>query len=168
MRVFQDFKPEDVENGAYVFSGRKFLVTAGDGTRVNTTAASNGGVGQMWGKRVTFICVRNNRFTKQLIDAAGEYSLSFLDHEEFRGAIKYLEAVSGKDEDKLKGARLNVGYYEGVPYIEEANNVIVCKVLYRKEIGKDGFIESILPEVEAKEVNDYVIYVGEIKKVLLR
>lgn len=168
MRVFQDFNPEEVENGSYVFSGRKFLVTAGDGTRYNTTAASNGGIGQMWGKRVTFICVRKDRYTKDIIDASGEYSLSFLDNEEFRGAIKYLEAVSGKDEDKLKGARLNLCYHEGVPYIEESSNAIICKVLYRKEIGIDGFIESILPEVESKEVKDYVIYVGEIKKVLIR
>ena len=168
MRVFQDFNPEEVENGAYVFSGRKFLVTAGDGTRYNTTAASNGGVGQMWGKRVTFICVRKDRYTKDIIDAAGEYSLSFLDNEEYRGAIKYLEAVSGKDEDKLKGARLNLCYHEGVPYIEESSNAIICKVLYRKEIGIDGFIKEVLPEVEAKEVKDYVIYVGEIKKVLIR
>lgn len=168
MRVFQDFNTEEVENGAYVFSSRKFLVTAADGTKTNTAVSSNGGVGQMWGKRVTFICVRKDRYTKQLIDASGEYSLSFLDNDEFRGAIKYLEAVSGKDEDKLKGARLNVGYHDGIPYIEEASNVIVCKVLYRKEIGIDGFISSILPEVEEKEVKDYVIYVGEIKKVLIR
>ena len=168
MRVFQDFNAYEVENGAYVFSGRKFLVTAGDGTRVNTTAVSNGGVGQMWGKRVTFICVRKDRYTKQIIDASGEYSLNFLDNDEYRGAIKYLEAVSGKDEDKIKGARLNLCFYEGVPYIEEASNAIICKVLYRKEIGVDGFIPSILPEVEQKEVKDYVIYVGEIMKVLIR
>jgi hypothetical protein len=41
-------------------------------------------------------------------------------------------------------------------------------VLYRKEIGVDGFVKSILPEVEEKEIADYVIYVGEIKKVLIR
>ena len=168
MRVFQPVDPQDIENGAYVFSGRRFLVTAGDGTKVNTTAASNGGVGQMWGKRVTFICVRKDRYTKELIDASGEYSLSFLDNEQYRGAMKYLVAVSGRDEAKIKGARLNVGYYKGVPLIEEASNVIICRVLYRKEIGPDGFIESILPEVEEKEIADYVIYVGEIKKVLVR
>jgi len=82
--------------------------------------------------------------------------------------MKYLVAVSGRDEDKIKGARLNVGYYQGVPLIEEASNVIICRVLYKKEIGVDGFIKSILPEVEEKEIADYVIYVGEIKKVLIR
>lgn len=168
MRVFQDFKPEQVENGAYVFDNRKFLVTATDGTRVNTTAASNGGVGQMWGKRVTYVCVRENRFTKQLIDAAGAYSLSFLDNEEYRGAIKYLEAVSGKDEDKLKGARLNVNFHEGIPYIEEASNVLICKVIYRKEIGLDGFVNDLYAEAQKREIDKYVIYMGEIEKVLIR
>ena len=168
MRVFQDFNPEEVENGAYVFSGRKFLVTATDGTRINTTASSNGGVGQMWGRRVTYVCVRESRYTRELIDKTGEYSLSFIDNEEYRGAIKYLEAVSGRDEDKLKGARLGVGFHDGIPYIEEASNVLICKVIYRKEIGLDGFSSDLLAEAQKKEIDKYIIYVGEITKVLIR
>ncbi|MCR5156025.1 MAG: flavin reductase [Butyrivibrio sp.] len=168
MRVFQPVDPEDIESGAYTFSGRKFLVTAGDETRVNTTAASNGGVGQMWGKRVIFVCVRENRYTKELIDASEEFSLSFLDNNEYRGAMKYLEAVSGKDEDKLKGARLNVCYHEGVPFIEESSNVIICRVLYKKEIGTDGFVDEAIRDEFYKGDNKHVIYVGEIMKVLVR
>ena len=168
MRVFQDFNPEEVESGSFTFSGKKFLVTAGDGTKVNTAVTGNGGIGQMWGKRVTFICVRKNRYTREIIDSAGKYSLSFIDNDEFRGAIKYLEAVSGKDEDKIKGARLNVGYFEGVPFIEEASNVIICNVIYKKEIGKDGFVDTYTPDALPKDFEDYVIYVGEIKKVLIR
>ena len=168
MRVFQPVDPEDVESGAYIFSARKFLVTAGDGTRVNTTAVSNGGVGQMWGKRVVFICVRENRYTKELIEASGEFSLSFLDNNEYRGAIKYLEAVSGRDEDKLKGARLNICYHESVPFIEESSNVIICKVLYRKAIGTDGFVDETICDEFYKGDNRHIIYVGEIIKVLVR
>lgn len=168
MRVFQPVEPEEIESGAYKFSGNKFLVTADDGTKVNTTAASYGGVGQMWGKRVTLICVRKDRFTRELIDKSGEYSLSFLDNNEYRGAMKYLEAVSGKDEDKLKGARLNVGYYEGVPYIEESSNVLICKVIYKSEIIKDGFVDPSIPQEFYKNDDYHIIYVGELKKVLIR
>lgn len=168
MRVFQPVEPEDIENGAYVFNGNKLLITAGDGTKVNTTAASNGGVGQMWGRRVIFICVRENRYTRELIEASGEFSLSFLDNNEYRGAIKYLEAVSGRDEDKLKGARLNVGYHEGVPFIEESSNVLICKVIYRKEIGTDGFWDKSFQEEFYKNGAKHIIYVGEITKVLVR
>lgn len=168
MRVFQPVEPEEIESGAYTFNGRKLLVTAGDGTRVNTGVAANGGVGQMWGKRVTFICVRENRYTKELIEASGEYSLSFLDNNEYRGAFKYLEAVSGKDEDKIKGARLNVGYHEGVPFIEESSNVLICKVLYRKEIGQEGFVDKSFQDDFYKDGSKHIIYVGELMKVLIR
>ncbi len=168
MRVFQPVEPEEIESGAYIFSNRKTLITSSDGTNVNTTAVSYGGVGQMWGKRVTFICVRKNRYTRELLDASNEYSISFLDNEEYRGAMKYLEAVSGRDEDKIKGARLNVGYYKGVPLIEEASNVLICRVLYRDEIDQNGFLDKSIPEEIYKNGDNHVIYVGEITKVLIR
>lgn len=168
MRVFQPVEPEEIENGAYEFGGKKFLITACDGDKVNTTAVSYGGVGQMWGKRVTLICVRKNRYTRELLDASKEYSISFLDNEEFRGALKYLEAVSGRDEDKIKGARLNVGYYQGVPLIEEASNVIICRVLFRAELDPKGFIDETIPEECYKGKDNHMIYVGEITKILIR
>ncbi len=168
MRVFQPVEPEEIESGAYAFGGRKFLVTSCDGDKVNTTAVSYGGVGQMWGKRVTLICVRKNRYTRELLDASKEYSISFLDNDEFRGALKYLEAVSGRDEDKIKGARLNITYHEGVPFIEESSNVIICKVIYKKEIGLTGFVDDSIPEEFYKDKDSHIIYVGEITKILIR
>ncbi len=168
MRVFQPVDPEDIESGAYAFDGRKMLVTACDGDKVNTTATSFGGVGQMWGKRVTFVCLRENRYTRELLDASGEYSLSFLDNNEYRGAMKYLEMVSGRDEDKLKGARLNITYHEGVPFIEESSNVIICRVIFKKEIGLTGFVDDTIPEEFYKGKDSHIIYVGEITKILIR
>ena len=168
MRVFQPVDPEEIESGAYSFSGGKMLITVSDGSKTNTTASAFGGVGQMWGKRVTFICVRKDRYTKELLDSSGEYSISFLDNHEYRGAMKYLEAVSGRDEDKLKGARLNVTYYDGVPLIEESSNVLICKVLFKTEMKEDGFFDKSIPEEFYKNGDYHVIYVGEIKKVLVR
>lgn len=168
MRVFQPVKPEDIESGPYIFDGRKMLVTSCDGDKVNTTAASFGGVGQMWGKRVTFVCVRKNRYTKDLLDASGVYSLSFLDNNEYRGAMKYLEMVSGRDEDKLKGARLHITYHDGIPLIEESSNVILCKVLYKNELDKAGFVDKSILEQFYKDDNYHVIYVGEITNILVR
>ena len=168
MRVFQPVEPEEIESGAYVFDGSKMLVTSCYGDKVNTTAVSFGGVGQMWGKRVTFVCVRKNRYTKELLDASGVYSLSFLDNKEYHGAMKYLEMVSGKDEDKLKGARLHITYHDGVPFIEESSNAILCKVIYKNEIGKSGFVSPDIPEEFYKDENYHIIYVGEITKILVR
>jgi flavin reductase (DIM6/NTAB) family NADH-FMN oxidoreductase RutF len=168
MRVFQPVEPSEIESGAYVFDGKKMLITAGDGTRVNTTATAYGGVGQMWGKKIVYACVRKNRFTRELIDASKAFSINFLDNEKYRGALKYLEMVSGKDEDKIKGARLNVTYYEGVPLIEEANNVLICKALYHGVMSEEGFLDDTIPAEFYKDGDYHVIYVGELTKVLLR
>ena len=168
MRVFQPVEPEDIESGAYTFDGRKMLVTAGVGDKVNTTAVSFGGVGQMWGRRVVFVCLRENRYTRELLDDSGDFYLSFLDNNEYRGAMKYLEMVSGRDEDKIKGARLHTTYYEGVPIIEESSNVLVCKVIFKKEVGLDGFVDMSIPEEFYKNKDSHILYVGELTKVLIR
>ena len=168
MRVIQPVDPRDIEGGAYVFDGCKMLVTAESGGKINTTAASYGGVGHLWGKRVIYVYLRSTRFTKNLIDASNEFSLSFLDNKEYRGAMKYLEMVSGKDEDKIKGARLNINYFDGVPYIDESSNVLVCKVLYKQEIDKDCFVDKSIADEYYKDGNYHIMYVGELVKVLVR
>ncbi len=168
MRVFQPVDPEEIESGAYSFGGGKMLITSSDGKKINTTAASFGGIGHMWGKRVVFICVRENRYTRELLDSSGEFSISFMDNKEYHGAMKYLEMVSGKDEDKLKGARLNICYHEGIPFIEESSNVLICKVIYKNIIDKDGFVDDSIPKEFYKDGNYHIIYVGELMKVLIR
>ena len=168
MHVFQPVNPDDIEEGAYTFNGTKFLITAGSGDKVNTTTAKWGGVGYLWNKRVVYIFLRGGRFTSELLDESGEFSLSFLNQEEFRGALKYLEAVSGRSEDKIKGARLTVNYDEGIPFIDEADNVITAKVLYRKEFREDGFVDKSLAEEFEKDGAYHIVYVGELKKILVR
>ncbi|MBR3573693.1 MAG: flavin reductase [Lachnospiraceae bacterium] len=168
MHVFQPVDPSDVDEGPFSFGGLKFLITAGEGDKVNTVATPNGGVGQLSGRRVVFIVLRGKRYTRELIDASGEFSLSFLSHTEFRGAIKYLEAVSGRNEDKIAGARLTVNYDEGIPFIDEADNVITARVLYRQELDKECCKDSGLVNEFYHDDDYYVMYVGEIKKIMIR
>ena len=169
MRVFQPVDPEDIESGPYTFVGNKIIITSTDGDKVNLTAAKWGGIGYLWDKRLVFIFVRKNRYTRELLDATGEFSVSFVDQTEFRGALKYLSLVSGRDEDKVAGSRLNIGYYEGIPYVEEAGEVLVCRTAFRQEMEKEGFIDEALAEQFYKSEDDYhVLYAGELLKILLR
>ena len=168
MHVFQPVDPGDVDEGPFNFSGKKFLITAGDGDRINTVATINGGVGQISGRRVVFIALRGKRYTSELIDVSGEFSLSFLNSTDFRGAFKYLEAVSGRNEDKIAGARLTVNYDDGIPFIDEADNVITAKVLYRQELDRDCCKDNELIDKFYKDEDYYIMYVGEIKKIMIR
>lgn len=169
MHVFQPVDPADVDEGSFNFSGIKYLITAEDGEKINTTATANGGVGRMCDRRVVFIVLRGKRYTREIIDASGEFSLSFLNNKEFRGAIKYLEMVSGRDEDKIGGARLTVNHDDGIPFIDEADNIITAKVLYRQELDRKCCLEQGLIDQFYKNDDDYyVMYVGEIQKIMIR
>ncbi len=168
MHVFQPVDPADVDEGPFNFSGLKMLITAGDGEKVNTAAASYGGVGYLCGRRVVFIVLRGKRYTREFIDASGEFSLSFLNNREFRGAIKYIELVSGRDEDKIAGARLTVNYDNGIPFIDEADNVITAKVLFRQQMDRESCKDKGIIDEFYSGDDYYVMYVGEITKIMIR
>ncbi|WP_034444997.1 flavin reductase [Butyrivibrio sp. AE2032] len=168
IHVFQPVNPEEVDEGPFTFDGGKMLVTAANGDKVNSTACSWGCVGYLWGKRVVIVYVRSSRYTKEFLDASGEFSISFLNKNDYRGALKYMEAVSGRDEDKIAGARLNVNYYEGIPFIDEADNVITCRVLYKQLYEKEGFIDDSIVDEVYKDGDYHYMYIGEITKILVR
>ncbi len=168
MHVFQPVDPADVDEGPFNFSGLKMLITAGDGEKVNTAAAAYGGVGYLCDRRVVFIVLRGKRYTREFIDASGEFSLSFLNNREFRGAIKYIELVSGRDEDKIAGARLTVNYDNGIPFIDEADNIITAKVLFRQQMDKESCKDKGIIDEFYSGDDYYVMYVGEITKIMIR
>lgn len=168
MHVFQPVDPSDVDEGAFSFNGGSMLITAAKGDKVNSMTASWGGVGYIWNKRVVFIFVRDSRYTREFLEDSKEFSLSFLNQKEFRGALKYLGAVSGRNEDKIANARLNVNYDDGIPFIDEAGAVVTAKVLFRQEFEENGFIdENLVPEFY-KNGDYHYMYVGEINKILVR
>ncbi|MBQ7615921.1 MAG: flavin reductase family protein [Butyrivibrio sp.] len=168
MHVFQPVSPEEVDDGAFTFNGGKMLISAASGDKVDSTTASYGGVGYIWGRRVIYVCVKSNRLIRDYLDDSGEFSVSFLNRTTFRGELKYMEAVSGRDEDKIANARLTVNYDDGIPFIDEADNVITAKVLFRQGCEKEGFVdESILDEFYKDGVFHHM-YIGEIQKILIR
>ncbi len=168
LHVFQPVNPEDIETGPYKFVGETILVTVADGSKVNMMAARWGGVGYIWNKRVVFIFARKSRYTRELIDASGEFSVSFMNQEKYRGAMKYIHSVSGRDEDKIAAARLNVNYYEGIPFVDEAREIITCKVVYSREFDEAGIVDESIKQ-DFYDAGDYhVLYIGEVKTILLR
>ncbi len=168
MHVFQPVDPKDVDDGAYTFNGMSMLITAEKDGKVNSMTASWGGVGYLWNKRVVFIFVRESRYTREMLDATGEFSLSFMAQDTYKRELKYMGAVSGRSEDKIKGARLNINYDNGIPFIDEAGSVITCKVLYQQLFEEDGIIDEKLIDDFYKDGDYHIMYVGEIKSILVR
>ena len=127
--------------------------------------ASWGGLGVMWGKKVAYVVIRAQRYTKEFIDASESFSLSFLS-EEFRKQLSYLGSVSGRDEDKITKSGLTLEYQEQVPYFSEGELVLICKKLFVQEFKDESFLDKSILDTWYKAGDNHYLYIAEIIDVL--
>ena len=144
------------------------LIAAERAGRVNAMTASWGGVGTVWGKDAAFIFVRKSRFTKEFIDAADTFSLTFFDRPEYAEMLSFMGRVSGRDGDKIARAALTVLHGDGTPYFAEANTVMLCRKLCCLPVSGGAFCD---PSMDARWYADHDyhdMYIGEVTQILVR
>jgi len=168
MHNFQGVDFGQMECNPFEMIGKGWmLVTAGNEEKANTMTASWGGMGVMWGKNVVFVFIRDSRFTKEFIDREGKFSLSF-PSDRYRKEMKFLGTVSGRDEDKISEAKMNVGYYKGVPYMDEGSMVIICRVMSQTPIKKEEFLDDTIDQTWYATKDYHNMYIAEITDILVR
>lgn len=143
------------------------LVTAGTRDKHNTMTASWGSVGELWGKYVTTIHIRPQRYTLELIEENDCYSLCFFD-EAYRPALNFCGTKSGRDFDKDKETGLTPCFDEAAPYYEQAKLVFICRKLYRQDMTADSFLDKSNLQRWYPEMDLHRTFIGEIVKVLVR
>ncbi len=180
---FYKLKPEDLEKidfNPFKKIGKDwFLVTAGDENSWNTMTAAWGFAGVMWGKKTLTTVIKSQRYTKSFVDNNEYFTASFFD-EEYRPALSFCGAHSGRDCDKAKETGLipiaikDEGIAYGNPYscdttaFEQASMIIVCKKSYIQPMKPECFN---VPENDAKWYADkdyHVQYIGEIVAAYVR
>ena len=168
MHTFQPIPMESFEFNPFTKIGKDWaLVTAGTKLKSNAMTVSWGGVGVLWGKNVAFIFIRDSRYTKELLDAGEFFSISFLG-ESYREALNYCGSHSGRKEDKIKNAGLNVAFRHSIPYIDEGNFVLLCKKMAATKITEDSFLVSELKDKWYADGDMHTMYVAEIIDILAR
>ena len=153
------------ENSFNMIGKDWLLITAEKDGRVNTMTASWGGLGIMWNKKVAYIFIRPQRYTKEFVDSADRLSISVLPNS-YRRELGYLGRVSGRDEDKISNANLTVKKYEDVPYFDEARLTLICKKLYAQALKEECFIDKGIIDQWYPERDYHIMYVVEIEKIL--
>lgn len=162
----KEIKHELLEENPFKIIGEDWLLlTAKKDGKVNTMTASWGGLGIMWGKKVAYIFIRPQRYTKEFVDFADKLSVSVLPSK-FKKELSYLGTVSGRDEDKISKANLTLKDYEDVPTFEEARLTLICKKLYAQELKEDCFIEKENIEKWYPNKDYHTMYVVEIENIL--
>lgn len=162
----KEIKHELFEENVFNMIGKDWLLfTAQKDGEVNTMTASWGGLGIMWNKKVAYIFIRPQRYTREFVDSADKLSISVLP-DSFRKDLVYLGTASGRDEDKISKTNLTLTSYEGVPGFEESRLTLICKKLFAQRLTEDSFIEKDIIDKWYPEKDYHIMYVVEIEKIL--
>ena len=145
---------------------RWMLVAATDKSgRTNAMTASWGGMGVLWGKKVAFVFIRPQRYTKRFVDEAAKFTLSFFD-DSYKNMLGYMGKVSGKDEDKIAKSGLTVTDRNGAPVFKEASLTLVCRKMYRDTLKEENLIDKSIIEKWYPQKDYHDVYVAEIVEEL--
>lgn len=164
---FREIKPEDFSANPFTSIGKEWmLITSGDEKSYNTMTASWGGVGVLWNKNVAFAFIRPQRYTYEFTEKNDYFSLCFFD-DEYKKALSFCGAKSGRDCDKAKETGLTPEFSEDAPYFEQAKAVLICKKLYAQPLEEQFVIDQ---NIKGNYVNNdyHKMYVGEIVKLLVK
>lgn len=167
MDTFHAISPDTFDFSPFHLVGKDWLaITAEKGGKVNAMTASWGSFGVMWGKNAAFIVVRDSRYTKECLDASEHFSLATFQDESYRKTLGYLGKASGRNEDKIKGAGLTISHQNGIPYIEEASCVFLCRKLCCQKIAPESFIDPAIQSSWYQDEDYHNLYIGEILAIL--
>lgn len=148
--------------------GRQWmLVSAGSKESFNTMTASWGGIGVLWNKNVSFVFIRDSRYTMEFVDNNEYYSLSFFNGNMMK-ELAFCGRNSGRDVDKMKETGLVPVFDEKAPTFEQAELVLICKKLYKQSMTAESFIDKGIVEQCYADNDWHEIFVGEIVDVLVK
>lgn len=168
MSKFHEISTKDLSTNTFEMIGNDWmLVTAQKEGIVNTMTASWGGFGVMWGKDVAYVVIRPQRYTKEFVDAADTFSLSFFD-DSYKSILAYCGKVSGRNEDKIGKAGLTTLQHNDTPYFEQAKTVLICKKLYAQPMQAESFINPSLLDHWYPGNDLHTLYIAEITSVLVQ
>lgn len=174
MHTFQPYPIDMLEwNPIKKLEEEGVAIVAEANGKVNATSSHNGGVGHIWGKNVIYAFLRNTRYTKELLDDSEYFSACFFDMTDKNNVrlMKVLDQLSGRNEDKLAACRVSIEHTMDVPYIDDANFIILCKKIAVVPMTENTILDdSILKsQYSDRHMDDFhTMYIGEILSIRAR
>ena len=167
MSQFKEIKVSELPFSPFELKEKWMLISAEKEGKINTMTASWGGLGIFWNKEVVFVVIRPQRYTKEFVDNAENFSLTFFD-DSYKKQLSYLGRVSGRDENKIETAGLSIVSEDNIPFFEEAETVIFAKKLYSQPTGEEFFIDKSIIGKWYPEKDFHTLYFAEITKIMVK
>ena len=149
------------------------LITSKAEGRVNSMTISWGMVGIEWAKPVFVTFIRENRFTRSLLEKNGEFTVSIPVDDSAKKILGFCGSKSGRDVDKAK--ELGLTYVEpemvSTPGVKELPLTLECKVIYKQKQDMSAMTEEARAKFYPQDVDSlstgsnkdtHVAYYGEI------
>lgn len=130
------------------------LLTTKHNGKVNTMTIGWGTIGIEWGKPIFIAYVRESRYTKQLLDGSGEFTVNIPYGEVDGKILGFCGTKSGADVDKIQALNLTLEESVSVsaPGIRELPLTLECKVLYQQPQELAAIPEAILERYYPQDV----------------
>ena len=135
---------------------------------VNSMVIGWGHIGIEWGKPIFVAYVRESRYTKEMVENHGEFTVNIPMGEIDSNIIRICGTKSGRDLDKIKelGLTLVDSDNVSVPGIRELPLTLECKILYRRPQNVDAIPQDILdryyPADENGQRDGHIAYYAQI------
>ena len=149
------------------------LLTTRCGEKVNTMTIGWGKLGIEWGRPIFIAYVRESRFTRQMLDENGEFTINVPYGELDSRILGYCGTKSGRDTDKIADLGLTLETPESisVPGIKELPLTLECKVIYKQKQDLTAvpanLLERYYPADETGFRDYHYAYYGEIVNAYL-
>ena len=143
---------------------RGVLMTTKQGDKINSMFIGWGHIGRIWERSVFVAYVRRCRFTRELLDQTGEFTVNVPVNGMDRKTFAVCGTKSGRDTDKLREAGLTPVPAEriGVPALKELPLTLECRVIYRQEQQASGLSEDIRRQFYTVETDEHIAYYAQI------
>lgn len=154
------------------------LLTTKVGEKVNTMTIGWGTIGIEWGRPIFAAYVREGRYSRQMLDESGEFTINIPYGEVDPKILGYCGTKSGRDTDKIAdlGLELVDSAVVGAPGIRQLPLTLECKVLCRRTQNIPMLPDAILSRYYPKGVDSsnpgsnedfHIAYYGEIVNAYL-
>ena len=150
------------------------LLTTKQDNTVNTMTIGWGKIGIEWNRPVFIAYVRETRYTKQLLEQSGEFTVNVPYGDVDPRILGYCGTKSGRDTNKIEDLGLTLVDSDviRVPGIAQLPLTLECRVIYKQQQDltrlPQEIIERFYPVVDESGFRDYhIAYYGEIVNAYL-
>jgi len=147
------------------------LLTTKSGDAVNTMTVGWGSIGIEWGLPVFTAYVRDSRYTRQMLDETGEFTVNIPLAAPDKKVIALCGTKSGREVDKISelGLTLEKPVAVSVPGIREFPLTLECRLMFRSVQDERKLPENVQQRYySAINAGDYhIAYYGEILKAYI-